>query len=103
MPSSPHESEPRARSVSFSRDALIVTLLDGRVVHVPLDWYPRLAQGTPAQRRRWKLLGHGEGIHWPALDEDLSVAGLLRGVPAPGARPRSRTNARPRRRSPRSR
>jgi hypothetical protein len=103
MPTSPTDFEPRALSVRFTQEALVVTLLDGRILQVPLDWYPRLEKGTPAQRRRWILLGRGEGIHWPDLDEDLSVAGLLRGVPAPGARPRSRTNQATRRRTPRRR
>jgi Protein of unknown function (DUF2442) len=62
--------------------ALIVELRDGRVVSAPLTWYPRLAEGTPHERRRWKMLGAGVGIHWPDLDEDISVEGLLRGMPS---------------------
>jgi hypothetical protein len=57
-------------------------LADGRTIIVPLAWFPRLLHATPEQRRRWELLGDGEGIHWPDVDEDLSVAGLLRGAPA---------------------
>ncbi len=58
---------------------LIVSLSDGRVLFVPLDWYPRLKHGTPAERDNWELIGEGEGIHWPDLDEDISLNGLLAG------------------------
>lgn len=57
-------------------------LADGRSISVPLLWYPRLAHGTAKERDRWELLGEGEGIHWPDLDEDLSVEGLLAGRPS---------------------
>jgi hypothetical protein len=57
----------------------MVGLRDGRTVIVPLRWYPRLVHGTASQRRRWQLIGRGEGIHWPDLDEDISVAALLAG------------------------
>ncbi|HEX2202324.1 MAG TPA: DUF2442 domain-containing protein [Longimicrobium sp.] len=63
-------------------DALTVELADGRVLSVPLVWYPRLAHGTPEERNHWRLIGRGEGIHWPDLDEDLSVEGLLAGRPS---------------------
>ena len=69
--------EPRAVVVTVSEDALTVRLADGRAVSVPLAWFPRLLGGSPEQRRRWTLIGGGVGIHWPDLDEDLSVAGLL--------------------------
>lgn len=71
--------EPRAVDVTVSADSLTVGLSDGRRISVPLAWYPRLAHGTPAERRRWQLTGKGQGIHWPALDEDVSVDSLLRG------------------------
>ena len=71
-----------ARNVRVTDRALVVELWDGRVVSVPLDWYPRLAEGSPAERRRWELIGPGIGIHWPDLDEDIAVDGLLRGVPS---------------------
>lgn len=71
-----------AKNVRITDRALIVELRDGRVVSVPLAWYPRLADGSPAERRRWELLGPGIGIHWPALDEDISVEGLLQGLPS---------------------
>ena len=53
--------------------------MDGRVIIVPLVWYPRLAHGTPTERANWRMIGRGEGIHWPDLDEDVSVANLLNG------------------------
>jgi hypothetical protein len=71
---------PVAVDVKVTADALVVELRDGRVVSVPLGWYPRLAAGTPAERRRWELIGPGIGIHWPALDEDISVDALLHGL-----------------------
>jgi hypothetical protein len=73
----------RVADVSFTEDSLCVSLRDGRKISVPLSWYPRLFNATPAQRSNWKLAGAGYGIHWPELDEDLSTEGLLRGAPAP--------------------
>lgn len=83
MSSSLVEVNPRAREVSVSEDELTVSLADGRRISVPLAWFPRLLHASPAQRSNWELLGDGEGIHWPDVDEDLSVAGILRGTPAP--------------------
>ena len=71
-----------ALSVRVTDRALVVELRDGRVVSVPVAWYPRLAEGSPRERRRWELLGPGIGIHWPDLDEDISVEGLLQGLPS---------------------
>jgi len=71
-----------AKNVRVTDRALVVELRDGRVVSVPLSWYPRLAEGLPRERRRWELLGPGIGIHWPDLDEDISVDGLLQGLPS---------------------
>ena len=71
-----------AQQLSVTDDALVVDLVDGRTVSVPLSWYPRLAHGTPAERSNWRIIGRGEGIHWPDLDEDISVAGLLAGWPS---------------------
>jgi hypothetical protein len=79
MSSSVVEARPRAREVSLSEDELTVLLADGRKISVPLAWFPRLLHATADQRRNFELLGEGEGIHWPDVDEDLSVAGLLRG------------------------
>jgi hypothetical protein len=73
----------RVKDVRFTQDSLVVDLLDGRTISVPLVWYPRLLSATPAQRANWRLAGAGFGIHWPDVDEDLSVEGLLRGAPAP--------------------
>jgi hypothetical protein len=69
-----------AKRVRVTGDALVVELRDGRTVSVPIDWYPRLADGRPAERRNWSLIGPGTGIHWPDLDEDISVEGLLLGL-----------------------
>jgi hypothetical protein len=68
------------KNVKVTADALIVELRDGRTVSVPITWYPRLAQGSASERRRWELIGPGIGIHWPALDEDISVEALLLGL-----------------------
>jgi uncharacterized protein DUF2442 len=76
-------ADERVSAVQFSDDALSVTLRDGRVISVPLVWYPRLLAATRSQRENWKIAGGGYGIHWPDLDEDLSTEGLLRGAPAP--------------------
>ena len=72
-------SQARAQRVSLTDDTLVVDLIDGRTIAVPLTWYPRLAHGTRAERARWRLIGEGEGLHWPELDEDISVEGLLAG------------------------
>lgn len=71
-----------AKRVRVTDEALIVELRDGRSVSVPLRWYPRLAEGRPSERRKWELIGPGIGIHWPELDEDISVEGLLLGHPS---------------------
>jgi hypothetical protein len=65
--------------VTVSEDVLTVELMDGRSIIVPISWYPRLAHGTPEERANWEILGSGIGIHWPDLDEDISVQGLLAG------------------------
>jgi hypothetical protein len=75
-------AEPRpamAQKVAIRREALVVELTDGRTLSVPLSWYPRLLHASPSERRRWELVGRGVGIHWPDLDEDISIAGLLAG------------------------
>jgi len=78
-------ADERVEDVRFTRDSLVVHLKDGRIISVPLIWFPRLLEATPEQRRNWKLAGAGLGIHWPEIDEDLSTHGLLAGIPAPGA------------------
>jgi hypothetical protein len=71
-----------AKHVRVTRDSVIVDLHDGRSVSVPVVWYPRLAHGSMTERQNWQLIGPGIGIHWPDLDEDVSVDGLLRGLPS---------------------
>jgi hypothetical protein len=77
MPVSVETSEALAVDVSCSEDALTVVLDDGRSVSVPLEWFPRLAAATPRQRKQWEPIGGGIGIHWDAIDENISVASLL--------------------------
>lgn len=72
-------SAARAQQVSLTDDTLIVNLIDGRTISVPVTWYPRLAHGSQAERQNWRFIGEGEGIHWPDLDEDISIEGLLAG------------------------
>lgn len=72
-------SVPEAEGVEVTDDTLTAELADGRSISVPLAWYPRLAHAAPHERRNWRLIGGGEGIHWPDLDEDISVEGLLAG------------------------
>ena len=85
MSISPIELRPLARTVVVSENELTVGLADGRVITVPLVWFPRLVHATTAARNKWELLGDGEGIHWPDADEDLSVEGLLAGNRTRGA------------------
>lgn len=80
MSSSLVGDEARATDVSVTEDELIVVLADGRRLAVPLAWFPRLLRATPQQRLNFQILDAGIGIHWPDVDEDLSVAGLLRGA-----------------------
>jgi hypothetical protein len=69
-----------ASTIDVQTDATLlrVTLADGRELAAPLEWFPRLRDATPDQRKHWRFIGRGQGIHWPDLDEDISVAGLLR-------------------------
>jgi hypothetical protein len=71
--------EAAAQGVKIDDDALTVDLSDGRTIAVPLAWFPRLLHGTAAERSNWRLIGAGEGIHWPDLDEDVRIASLLAG------------------------
>ena len=68
-----------ATQVVVAEDTLTVDLDDGRIISVPLSWFPRLLNGSQKERQNWRLIGHGEGIHWPDLDEDISAIGLLEG------------------------
>jgi hypothetical protein len=72
-------TEARAQHVVVTNETLTVDLVDGRTISVPLSWYPRLAHGSGAERSHWRFIGDGEGIHWPDLDEDISIEGLLAG------------------------
>lgn len=75
-------ADVRAQNVVITADSLTVDLNDGRSISVPLAWYPRLLHGRPEERNNWRLIGNSEGIHWPDLDEDISVENLLRGNPS---------------------
>ncbi len=72
----------KAEDVKVTDDELTVVLFDGRTISVPLVWYPRLLHGSKEERQKWRLIGDGEGIHWPELDEDISIAHLLAGIPS---------------------
>ena len=75
-------SDPRIVSLEVTGESIIAQLADGRTISVPLVWSWRLAGATPAQRNNFEILGSGEGVHWPEIDEDLSARGMLQGVPA---------------------
>jgi hypothetical protein len=77
LPDSPRSA--MAQAVAVSDDTLTVDLVDGRSVSVPIGWYPRLSHGSTDERANWRLVGRGEGIRWPDLDEDISVESLLAG------------------------
>ena len=80
MSISPIETQAvKAQKVVVTDDTLTVDLEDGRTISVPLAWYPRLWHGTPEERQDWRFIGDGVGIHWPDLDEDISIEGLLLG------------------------
>jgi hypothetical protein len=78
MPISAVRFDATATAVSITDDQLLVTLADGRELAAPLAWFPRLAEATDTQRKNWRLIGRGQGIHWPDVDEDVSVASLLK-------------------------
>jgi hypothetical protein len=80
MPTLAIERDASAVGVEIDDSALRLALADGRELSVPLEWFPRLRDATPQQRKNWRLIGRGEGIHWPDIDEDVSVNGLL-GLP----------------------
>jgi hypothetical protein len=96
-------TEPRIQHVRVTADEIVARLADGRVISVPLAWSWRLSDATPRQRARFRLIGSGQGVHWPDVDEDISVEGMLHGVPArrprAGAAPR-RDSATPREAAP---
>jgi Protein of unknown function (DUF2442) len=75
-------TDERVKNVRIANDMLSVDLMDGRIISVPLVWYPRLLNAPEESRQKWERCAGGVGIHWPDLDEDLNVDGLLRGIPA---------------------
>ncbi len=77
------KTDERVEAVYFTRDSIVVDLMDGRTISAPLAWYPKLLKANLKQKSQWELCGGGYGIHWPDIDEDLSTEGLLRGAPAP--------------------
>ena len=99
---------PRAEDITVTEETLTVDLSDGRTISVPVAWFPRLLHALPGERKNWRLIGKGQGIHWVDIDEDISVENLLAGKPS-GERQssfkkwlaarRSRLTKRPRRRS----
>ena len=75
-------TEPRLLNAQITEDEIIAHLVDGRAISVPLIWSWRLSEASEAQRQHFEILGDGQGIHWPDLDEDISVEGMLYGTPA---------------------
>ena len=76
------EMKAAIQHVELTEDTLVVDLADGRTVSVPIAWYPRLLHGTREERSHWRIIGKGEGIHWPDVDEDISVENILLGRPS---------------------
>lgn len=74
--------EPRIKSIRVTEETITAELVDGRTVSVPLAWSWRLSEATPEQRNRFEILGDGQGVHWPEIDEDISIDGMLYGGPA---------------------
>ena len=75
-------ADARVKTVTVTDDLITFHLVDGRVISVPLVWSWRLSEATPAQRDKYEIIGDGQGVHWPDVDEDLSVEGMFNGVPA---------------------
>ncbi|MEX0612972.1 MAG: DUF2442 domain-containing protein [Pirellulales bacterium] len=76
-------NEPRIVSLDVTADSISAELSDGRTVSVPLAWSWRLSEATPEQRKNFEIIGSGEGVHWPDIDEDISARGMLQGIPVP--------------------
>jgi len=70
------------KTITFAKGQMTLVFADGRKVSTPLEWYPRLLAGSPKQRANWEMIGADRGIHWPELDEDLSIEGILHGIPS---------------------
>jgi hypothetical protein len=75
-------SDPRIAAIDVTDDEIVADLVDGRKISVPLVWSWRLLQATPDQRRNYEIIGSGQGVHWPDVDEDISAQGMLSGTPA---------------------
>ena len=76
-------NDPRILTVEVTDDLITAHLADGRTISVPLAWSWRLSEATPEQRQHFEIIGTGQGVHWPDIDEDISVIGMLTGTPAP--------------------
>jgi hypothetical protein len=86
--------EVRIKSISVTEDTITAQLVDGRTISVPLAWSWRLSEATPKQRANYEIIGDGQGMHWPDIDEDISAEGMLYGIPAPRPRMSSKFNPR---------
>jgi len=82
--------EVRIKNISVTEDTITAYLVDGRIISVPLAWSWRLSEATPKQRANYKIIGDGQGVHWPEIDEDISAEGMLYGTPAPRPRKSSK-------------
>lgn len=85
-------SKPRMMALIVTEDSIVAELEDGRTISVPLAWSWRLSEATPGQRNNFEIIGNGEGAHWPDIDEDISVRGMLSGVPARPPKKRATTS-----------
>jgi hypothetical protein len=85
--------ELRIKDISVTEDTITAQLMDGRIISIPLAWSWRLSEATPRQRANWRIIGDGQGVHWPDIDEDISAEGMLYGIPAPRHRISSKFNA----------
>jgi hypothetical protein len=75
--------EARIKHISITSESIVAELVDGRTISVPLAWSWRLSEATQEQRANWEIIGDGQGVHWPDIDEDISAEGMLSGCPAP--------------------
>jgi len=82
MTSSAFDVKAFAMGIEMSNEALTVHLTDGRSVSVPIEWYPRLFHATPSEIANWTMIGNGEGINWPSIDEDISISSIMEGIPS---------------------
>ena len=85
--------EVRIKDIRVTEDTITARLMDGRIISVPLAWSWRLSEATPKQRANWRIIGDGDGVHWPDIDEDISAEGMLYGTPAPKPRTSSKSGS----------